>query len=140
MIKELYNLLDPGTVPYKPTKGKSNVIMFVGLQGEGASRTEGERRGRRTMSAGGARALLLADGVSVCAFCRQRKDHVVYEVRILLQAQRMESRTRLRRHVPRWSVRSGPCHSRLSWIAQATAQGSTQCSRLTLLVCVLIFS
>lgn len=32
MIKELYNLLDPGKKPYQPTKGKANVIMFVGLQ------------------------------------------------------------------------------------------------------------
>lgn len=38
VIKELYNLLDPGTVPYKPTKGKCNVIMFVGLQGSGKVR------------------------------------------------------------------------------------------------------
>jgi len=35
VIKELYKLLDPGTKPYQPKKGKSNVIMFVGLQGSG---------------------------------------------------------------------------------------------------------
>ena len=28
-------LVDPGVTPWKPTKGKQNVIMFVGLQGSG---------------------------------------------------------------------------------------------------------
>lgn len=31
----MYKLLDPGTAPYQPKKGKCNVIMFVGLQGSG---------------------------------------------------------------------------------------------------------
>jgi len=35
VIKEMYKLLDPGTAPYQPKKGKCNVIMFVGLQGSG---------------------------------------------------------------------------------------------------------
>jgi signal recognition particle GTPase len=40
VVKELYKLLDPGTKPFVPKKGKSNVIMFVGLQGSGVSRRE----------------------------------------------------------------------------------------------------
>lgn len=36
---ELVKLVDPGTDPYKPKKGKSNVIMFVGLQGAGKTTT-----------------------------------------------------------------------------------------------------
>lgn len=39
VIKELHNLLDSGTEPYKLKKGKSNVIMFVGLQGSGKTTT-----------------------------------------------------------------------------------------------------
>lgn len=35
VVKELYSLLDPGTKPFVPKKGKTNVIMFVGLQGSG---------------------------------------------------------------------------------------------------------
>jgi len=36
---ELVNMLDPGREPYRPQKGKSNVIMFVGLQGAGKTTT-----------------------------------------------------------------------------------------------------
>lgn len=36
---ELVSLLDPGNAPFKPTKGRSNVIMFVGLQGAGKTTT-----------------------------------------------------------------------------------------------------
>ena len=32
-------LVDPGVKPYQPKKGKSNVIMFVGLQGSGKTTT-----------------------------------------------------------------------------------------------------
>jgi len=35
VIKELYNLLDSGKQPFQPKKGRTNVIMFVGLQGSG---------------------------------------------------------------------------------------------------------
>jgi signal recognition particle subunit SRP54 len=38
-MKELYGLLDSGTVPFVPQKGKTNVIMFVGLQGCGKTTT-----------------------------------------------------------------------------------------------------
>ena len=31
--------MDPGVTPFKPTKGKANVIMFVGLQGSGKTTT-----------------------------------------------------------------------------------------------------
>lgn len=39
VIKELYGLLDSGGKPYQPKKGRSNVIMFVGLQGSGKTTT-----------------------------------------------------------------------------------------------------
>lgn len=32
VFDELVHLVDPGVEPYKPTKGKTNVIMAVGLQ------------------------------------------------------------------------------------------------------------
>lgn len=31
--------MDPGVKPFQPIKGKSNVIMFVGLQGSGKTTT-----------------------------------------------------------------------------------------------------
>jgi len=35
VYQELINLVDPGIEPYKPVKGQANVIMAVGLQGNG---------------------------------------------------------------------------------------------------------
>lgn len=35
VFDELCKLVDPGVEPFKPVKGKSNVVMFVGLQGSG---------------------------------------------------------------------------------------------------------
>lgn len=32
MFDELVALVDPGVEPYKPTKGKVNVLMAVGIQ------------------------------------------------------------------------------------------------------------
>lgn len=39
MFDELVSLVDPGTEPYKPTKGKINVLMAVGIQGAGKTTT-----------------------------------------------------------------------------------------------------
>lgn len=39
VFDELCNLLDPGVKPFKPIKGKANVVMFVGLQGSGKTTT-----------------------------------------------------------------------------------------------------
>lgn len=39
LYDELVSLLEPGNVPFVPKKGKSNVIMFVGLQGSGKTTT-----------------------------------------------------------------------------------------------------
>ncbi|KAJ1921575.1 Signal recognition particle [Mycoemilia scoparia] len=39
VFEELCNLVDPGVEQWKPKKGKSNVIMFVGLQGNGKTTT-----------------------------------------------------------------------------------------------------
>lgn len=39
VVQELYNLLDCGSQPYQLQKGKTNVVMFVGLQGAGKTTT-----------------------------------------------------------------------------------------------------
>jgi signal recognition particle subunit SRP54 len=39
VFDELVKMLDPGVQPWKPQKGKTNVIMFVGLQGSGKTTT-----------------------------------------------------------------------------------------------------
>ncbi|KAJ1962917.1 Signal recognition particle [Dispira parvispora] len=39
VMDELCRLVDPGVEPYRPKKGRSNVIMFVGLQGSGKTTT-----------------------------------------------------------------------------------------------------
>lgn len=39
VFKELLKLVDPEVQPYQPTKGKPNVVMFVGLQGAGKTTT-----------------------------------------------------------------------------------------------------
>jgi len=39
VMEELKNLVDPGVKPYNPKRGKSNVIMLVGLQGSGKTTT-----------------------------------------------------------------------------------------------------
>ena len=39
IYQELCNMLDPGVEPYKLKRGKSNVVMFVGLQGSGKTTT-----------------------------------------------------------------------------------------------------
>ncbi|XP_077551672.1 signal recognition particle subunit SRP54 [Haemaphysalis longicornis] len=39
VFKELIKLVDPGVKAWQPTKGKNNVIMFVGLQGSGKTTT-----------------------------------------------------------------------------------------------------
>lgn len=39
VFDELVKMVDPHAEPFKPRKGKSNVIMFVGLQGAGKTTT-----------------------------------------------------------------------------------------------------
>eukprot|EP00903_Cladosiphon_okamuranus_P006987 g6800.t1 len=39
VVDELTGMLDPKTAPYKMKKGRSNVVMFVGLQGAGKTTT-----------------------------------------------------------------------------------------------------
>ncbi|ORY35519.1 signal recognition particle 54 kDa protein [Naematelia encephala] len=54
VFDELVALVDPGTEPYKPIKGKTNVLMAVGIQGAGKTTTctklavHYQRRGLRT--------------------------------------------------------------------------------------------
>ncbi|KNC47826.1 signal recognition particle protein 1 [Thecamonas trahens ATCC 50062] len=42
VFQELINLVDPGHKPYVPVKGQTNVIMLVGLQGNGKTTTAGK--------------------------------------------------------------------------------------------------
>jgi signal recognition particle subunit SRP54 len=39
VFDEIVKLMDPGVKPWKPQRGKANVIMFVGLQGSGKTTT-----------------------------------------------------------------------------------------------------
>lgn len=39
VFTELLQLIDPGTKPYQPARGRPNVIMLVGLQGAGKTTT-----------------------------------------------------------------------------------------------------
>lgn len=39
VFNELCNILNPGKLAFVPKKGKSNVIMFFGLQGSGKTTT-----------------------------------------------------------------------------------------------------
>lgn len=39
VVDALISMLDPGREPYKPKKGRPNVVMFVGLQGAGKTTT-----------------------------------------------------------------------------------------------------
>jgi hypothetical protein len=39
VFDELVALVDPGIEPYKPVKGKVNVLMAVGIQGAGKTTT-----------------------------------------------------------------------------------------------------
>jgi signal recognition particle subunit SRP54 len=39
VFEELCKMLDPGVEPWKPVRGKQNIIMFVGLQGSGKTTT-----------------------------------------------------------------------------------------------------
>lgn len=39
VFTELLKLVDPGVLPFQPTKGRANIIMFVGLQGAGKTTT-----------------------------------------------------------------------------------------------------
>lgn len=38
-VCHVFQLVDPGVKAWTPTKGKNNVIMFVGLQGSGKTTT-----------------------------------------------------------------------------------------------------
>ncbi|KAK2956123.1 putative Signal recognition particle 54 kDa protein [Blattamonas nauphoetae] len=39
IIQSLIKLIDPGIPPFQPKKGKTNVVMFIGLQGSGKTTT-----------------------------------------------------------------------------------------------------
>ena len=64
---ELVKLVDPHSEPFKPKKGKSNVIMFVGLQGAGKT-TTCTKLARHYQSRGFKACLVCADTFRAGAF------------------------------------------------------------------------
>jgi len=75
VFDELCNLLDPGVEPFKPKKGRRNIIMFVGLQGSGKTTTctklanYYQRKGWKT-------ALVCADTFRAGAFDQLRQNAI----------------------------------------------------------------
>ncbi|KAF1345992.1 signal recognition particle 54 kDa protein, partial [Delphinella strobiligena] len=67
VFDELVKLVDPHTTPYQPKKGKSNVIMFVGLQGAGKT-TTCTKLARYYQARGFKTALVCADTFRAGAF------------------------------------------------------------------------
>jgi len=67
VFDELCSLLDPGTKPFQPQKGKPNVIMFVGLQGAGKTTTV-TKLAYHYKKKGWKSALVCADTVRAGAF------------------------------------------------------------------------
>ncbi|GAB7351076.1 hypothetical protein MBLNU459_g1550t2 [Dothideomycetes sp. NU459] len=67
VFDELVKLVDPHTTPYNPKKGKSNVIMFVGLQGAGKT-TTCTKLARYYQARGFKTALVCADTFRAGAF------------------------------------------------------------------------
>lgn len=67
VFDELVALVDPHAEPFKPKKGKSNVIMFVGLQGAGKT-TTCTKLARHYQTRGFKTALVCADTFRAGAF------------------------------------------------------------------------
>lgn len=67
VFDQLVALVDPHSEPFKPKKGKSNVIMFVGLQGAGKT-TSCTKLARHYQSRGFKSALVCADTFRAGAF------------------------------------------------------------------------
>ncbi|XP_067939398.1 signal recognition particle subunit SRP54-like [Watersipora subatra] len=67
VFKELVKLVDPGVKPWTPTKGKNNVIMFVGLQGSGKT-TSCSKLAYYYMKKGWKTCLICADTFRAGAF------------------------------------------------------------------------
>jgi len=67
VFDELVRLVDPHAEPFKPKKGKSNVIMFVGLQGAGKT-TTCTKLARHYQSRGFKSCLVCADTFRAGAF------------------------------------------------------------------------
>ncbi len=67
VFDELVKLVDPHAEPFKPRKGKSNVIMFVGLQGAGKT-TTCTKLARHYQSRGFKSCLVCADTFRAGAF------------------------------------------------------------------------
>ncbi|EEP79001.1 signal recognition particle 54 kDa protein [Uncinocarpus reesii 1704] len=67
VFDQLVTLVDPKTEPFKPKKGRSNVIMFVGLQGAGKT-TTCTKLARHYQTRGFKSALVCADTFRAGAF------------------------------------------------------------------------
>ncbi|CAK7225377.1 Signal recognition particle [Sporothrix bragantina] len=73
VFDELVRLVDPHAEPFKPKKGKSNVIMFVGLQGAGKT-TSCTKLARHYQSRGFRACLVCADTFRAGAFDQLRQN------------------------------------------------------------------
>mmetsp|Transcript_14233 Transcript_14233/g.40633 ORF Transcript_14233/g.40633 Transcript_14233/m.40633 type:complete len:250 (+) Transcript_14233:1034-1783(+) len=127
VFKELVAILDPGVPKKNPTRGKQNVVLFVGLQGAGKVGPHMDRSRQPT-------PCLLFLSADLCPLSAVRRlvcravshrspmlrnggltlptalppnhtfqDDICSQVRALLQEKRLQASTRLRRHVPRGS-------------------------------------
>jgi signal recognition particle GTPase len=101
VFDELVALVDPGQEPYKPIKGKSNVLMAVGIQGAG-----------KTTTCTKVRSLWR---ISSCCFCKLRvglgeadlTDFVgKLAARRALSTERVQDMSGLRGYLPSRSFRS----------------------------------
>ena len=117
VIKEMYKLLDPGTAPYQPKKGKCNVIMFVGLQGSGKTTSctkfayYYKRKGWKTCLVSGQRCARCREGARRAVPRRKeesrgRNSHAVFAASFAAIV------LGVRRYVPRRRLRSAQaeCH------------------------------
>ncbi|KAI4594802.1 Signal recognition particle [Pestalotiopsis sp. 9143b] len=75
VFDELVKLVDPHAEPFKPKKGKSNVIMFVGLQGAGKT-TTCTKLARHYQARGFRACLVCADTFRAGAFDQLKQNAV----------------------------------------------------------------
>ncbi|KAK9426612.1 hypothetical protein SUNI508_00139 [Seiridium unicorne] len=79
VFDELVKLVDPHAEPFKPKKGKSNVIMFVGLQGAGKT-TTCTKLARHYQARGFRACLVCADTFRAGAFDQLKQNAVKAKV------------------------------------------------------------
>jgi signal recognition particle GTPase len=80
VFDELVKLVDPHAEPFKPKKGKPNVIMFVGLQGAGKT-TTCTKLARHYQSRGFKACLVCADTFRAGAFDQLKQNATKAKIR-----------------------------------------------------------